>query len=259
VIRIKTFDATGIAPNGRLFATDLNAIQDAAAGLTDLTQHLSVADIAIGESGLILSRFGAGIARLSGSLRLDTDVNAVGRVFSKFGLASQVAVGDLGPAAQAGIAFGSALDTDLYRSAAATLKTDGAFIVVGALTAGSIGPLSALAGYPADATKYLRGDGTWATITIPTQPTVVTGIVSSAGGVTAGTGYSVVRNGTGSYTVTYTSAFAATPTVVIAPVGNGGFWNITAQSPSSFTVVWTNTGGGVNMDTSFNFIARQTT
>lgn len=68
--RIKTFLSDGTNPNGRLFATDLNAIQDAAAALTDLTQHLSVADVAIGESGLLLSRYGTGQAQLAGILRL---------------------------------------------------------------------------------------------------------------------------------------------------------------------------------------------
>lgn len=70
MIRIKTFDATGVAPNGKLFAADLNNIQDAAAGLTDLTQHLQVADLAIGESTLLLSRFGVGQAQLAGNLRI---------------------------------------------------------------------------------------------------------------------------------------------------------------------------------------------
>lgn len=71
MIRLKTFDATGVAPNGRLFAGDLNALQDAVAALTDLTQNLSVASVAIGESGLQLVRYGAGEARLTGAARVD--------------------------------------------------------------------------------------------------------------------------------------------------------------------------------------------
>jgi hypothetical protein len=40
--------------------------------------------------------------------------------------ASQVDIGAEGPASQAGVKFGSAGDTNLYRSAADTLKTDDA-------------------------------------------------------------------------------------------------------------------------------------
>lgn len=76
--RLKTYDATGIAPNGRLFSGDLNALQDAVAALTDLTQHVSVVDLAVGESGLLLSRFGAGEARISGHLRTDGIIRGLG-------------------------------------------------------------------------------------------------------------------------------------------------------------------------------------
>lgn len=67
--RVKTFDSTGVAPGGRLYAADLNSIQDAAAALTDLAQNISVGTIKIGEVGLILSRLGAGEAQISGAFR----------------------------------------------------------------------------------------------------------------------------------------------------------------------------------------------
>jgi hypothetical protein len=58
--------------------------------------------------------------------------------------------------ASAGIAFGSSLDTTLYRSAASTLKTDGAFV------AGST--VNAITGYQLNGAAatghYLRGNGT---------------------------------------------------------------------------------------------------
>lgn len=75
MVRAKTYDATGVAPNGRLFAGDLNLLQDLVAALTDLAQNLSVGTIAVGESGLLISRFGAGefsftgLARFSGIVR----------------------------------------------------------------------------------------------------------------------------------------------------------------------------------------------
>ena len=78
--RVKTFEATGTAPNGRLYAGDLNAIQDAAAGIDDLTQHINLGSISIGESGLQLLRYGASEARLSGALRTDKLIRALGGI-----------------------------------------------------------------------------------------------------------------------------------------------------------------------------------
>lgn len=80
MIRVKTFDATGIAPGGRLFAGDLNAIEDAAAGQSDLTQNIQTGTLAVGESGLQLLRYGAGEARLSGLLRTDGLIRALGGI-----------------------------------------------------------------------------------------------------------------------------------------------------------------------------------
>jgi hypothetical protein len=80
MIRVKTFDSTGIAPGGRIFAGDLNAIQDAAAALTDLTQALSVGTLTVGESGLTLGRYGAGEARLTGKFRTSGLLTAEGGV-----------------------------------------------------------------------------------------------------------------------------------------------------------------------------------
>lgn len=68
--RIKTYLSDGTNPNGRLFANDVNSLQDAVAAITDLTQHISTGDLAIGESSLLLSRFGVGQAQLAGLLRV---------------------------------------------------------------------------------------------------------------------------------------------------------------------------------------------
>lgn len=70
MIRYKTYDATGIAPNGRLTAGDMNLFQDLVAALTDLTQNVSVGSIAIGQAGLTISRFGAGEFQLAGLARI---------------------------------------------------------------------------------------------------------------------------------------------------------------------------------------------
>lgn len=80
--RLKTYDATGIAPNGRLFAGDINALEDAVAALADLTQNLEAGSIAIGEAGLQLIRYGAGEARITGALRTDGILRGLGGVYA---------------------------------------------------------------------------------------------------------------------------------------------------------------------------------
>jgi hypothetical protein len=70
MIAVKTFDATGVAPNGKLYAGDLNAIQAAAAALVDFTQTIDLGSVRIGESGLTLSRIGSLEAQLSGDFRV---------------------------------------------------------------------------------------------------------------------------------------------------------------------------------------------
>lgn len=67
--RVKDFEATQIPPDGVLYAGDLNAIQDAAAALEDLTQNLQVGTLAIGQTDLQLLRFGALEAKVTGKLR----------------------------------------------------------------------------------------------------------------------------------------------------------------------------------------------
>lgn len=82
MIRLFTKNATGIAPDGRWFAGDINALQDAVAALNDLSQALGVGSIQIGESGLQLLRYGAGEARISGALRTDGIVRALGGLYA---------------------------------------------------------------------------------------------------------------------------------------------------------------------------------
>lgn len=76
--RIKDYNTTGAAPDGVLYAGDLNALQDAVAALDDLTQHINLASLALGESGLQIVRYGAGEARLTGRLRTDGYVMGLG-------------------------------------------------------------------------------------------------------------------------------------------------------------------------------------
>lgn len=69
--RFKTFDGTGVAPNGRLYPVDLNTLQDLAAAQSDYSQRINLGELHIGESGLALVRYAAGVMRLEGGLRVD--------------------------------------------------------------------------------------------------------------------------------------------------------------------------------------------
>jgi hypothetical protein len=68
---IKTFDASGIAPNGKLYSGDLNAIQAAKADSTDFAQTIALGTLQIGDSGISIVKYGTGEARLTSRLRLD--------------------------------------------------------------------------------------------------------------------------------------------------------------------------------------------
>ena len=80
--RFKTFNSTGIAPDGRLYAGDLNAIQDFLAKQEDFTQTIDLGTLRIGETGLQLTRFGVGEARITGILRTDGLVRAGGGILA---------------------------------------------------------------------------------------------------------------------------------------------------------------------------------
>ena len=102
-----------------------------------------------------------------------------------------------------------------------------------------------LAGEPVDA-KRIQGLSSGA----------ITGQVSAAGAVTAGTGWSVNRSATGTYDVTFTSAYSAAPTVVVTltDITNHLVYAITASSTTGFTVKITS-GSGSATNCSFNFVS----
>jgi microcystin-dependent protein len=82
MIRLFTKNATGVAPDGRWFAGDINAIEDAVAAIADFTQTIGLGALSIGESGLQFLRFGAGEARLTGLLRVDGILRGLGGLFA---------------------------------------------------------------------------------------------------------------------------------------------------------------------------------
>lgn len=82
MIRLFTKNATGVAPDGRWFAGDVNALEDAVAAINDLTQVLGLGTLQIGETGLQFLRYGAGEARLTGAMRTDGILRALGGLFA---------------------------------------------------------------------------------------------------------------------------------------------------------------------------------
>ena len=72
--RVKTFDSTGIAPNGRLYAGDLNAIQDQYADIVNFAQTHGVSVLQIGDTAIQLLKFSANNARLTSVLRADGEI-----------------------------------------------------------------------------------------------------------------------------------------------------------------------------------------
>jgi hypothetical protein len=81
--RFKSFESTGLAPLGRLYAGDINAIQDRYADLSgNYSQTVDVGVLRVGESALQLLLYGTGEARLSGALRTDGILRALGGLIS---------------------------------------------------------------------------------------------------------------------------------------------------------------------------------
>jgi microcystin-dependent protein len=80
--RVKNFESTGLAPNGRLYAGDLNAVQDHYADQTNLTQTIGTGSLSLGESGLQLVRYGPSEMRISGALRTDGIFRGLGGLYA---------------------------------------------------------------------------------------------------------------------------------------------------------------------------------
>jgi len=80
--RLYSKNATGIAPDGRWYAGDINQLQDAVAAISDFLQYIDVGGIRIGESSLQLMRYGAGEARITGAVRTDAILRALGGLYA---------------------------------------------------------------------------------------------------------------------------------------------------------------------------------
>ena len=87
------------------------------------------------------------------------------------------------------------------------------------------------------------------------NPILVAGQVSSAGAkLIGGSTFTVVRNGTGDYTVTFTRAFGRIPVVVATPFTNGASCHIASKTDASFNIL-TYDAANSAADVRFNFIA----
>lgn len=80
--RLKTYDSTAVAPNGILYAGDLNLLQDTVAALSSYTQNLGAGSIAIGDSGLVISKYGTGEIGISAALRVTGILKGLGGIFA---------------------------------------------------------------------------------------------------------------------------------------------------------------------------------
>jgi hypothetical protein len=91
-------------------------------------------------------------------------------------------------------------------------------------------------------------------------PRFLTGQISSAGAIIAGSGFTVIRNAVGVYTVTFNVAFPAVPTVTASTVagGTGDGIQVSAKGVGSFIVHGYDTNTQAARDEAFDFIAMQT-
>lgn len=143
-----------------------------------------------------------------------------------------------------GVAVGGALTTATTGSFSGAVGT-GALTVTGAATVST--------------TLAVTGALTALGRSVPTADAatqkIITGRVSSAGALVTGSGWTVVRNGAGDYTVTFTSAFSVVPSATATAEGAGN--RVTNSEPTASTVRVVISAGatGTNTDTAFNFVA----
>lgn len=80
--KVKTFESTGLAPNGRLYAGDLNAIQDHYADQSNYSQEIDAGTYGLGDASIKLMKYGTAEARLSAALRTDGILRGLGGLYA---------------------------------------------------------------------------------------------------------------------------------------------------------------------------------
>lgn len=87
--------------------------------------------------------------------------------------------------------------------------------------------------------------------------TVITGQVSAAGAIIAGTGFTVVNGSTGTYTITFATPFAS-PSILLVTITdtvNNGVPRVTATTANTATINTQSIGGG-DANRAFCFVAQ---
>lgn len=87
---------------------------------------------------------------------------------------------------------------------------------------------------------------------------MITGSVDAAGNIVAGTGFTVVHNGAGDFSINFTTPFAAAPAVVFHPLQTlaGGVFHSQSNAPTVTQArVILKSAAGAGADLPFNFIA----
>jgi microcystin-dependent protein len=80
--RLKNFESTGVAPNGRLYAGDLNAMQDQYADQANFAQTVDVGALRVTDPTLQVLQYGVGEFRLTGAVRTDGILRGLGGLYA---------------------------------------------------------------------------------------------------------------------------------------------------------------------------------
>ena len=179
--RIKVFESTGLAPNGRLYAGDLNGIQDHLADQSNFSQEVDAAIFGIGEAALQLLRYAAGEARLSGALRTDSILRGLGGIVAGAFTTVQRNAIPANFAPYGLLILNTTTNQYEWNKGTDVARNWQPFGFVpgsgaGAISDGDISPTAAiqaskLAGYPNDVRKQLNGDGSWTYSSLDDQHT----------------------------------------------------------------------------------------
>lgn len=96
-------------------------------------------------------------------------------------------------------------------------------------------------------------------VTVTVTGMTITGRCDNGGAIIGGTGFTVVHAGVGLYAITFTTAFAAVPTIVAAPNDNiQRMVSIDSAATTGFTAHFTNWAAGASADCPFSFVAMTT-